>query len=139
MSIKILIADDESIIRDSIAEYLQSEGYDTQTAADGESALEIIKNGNIDILLSDVRMPGMDGIELIKKVTTYASDTLVILMTAFASVETAIQALRSGAADYMLKPLDFEELSMRISGLLERRNLIRENKYMREVIDRVRR
>lgn len=136
MSIKILIADDEAMIRDSIAEYLDSEGYDTQTASDGESALEIIKNGNIDILISDVRMPGMDGIGLIKKVSTYASDTLVILMTAFASVETAIQALRSGAADYMLKPLDFEELSLRISSLLERRSLIRENKYMREVIDR---
>jgi DNA-binding NtrC family response regulator len=136
MSVKILIADDELIIRDSIAEYLQSEGYDTQTASDGEKALEIIRNGNIDILLSDVRMPGMDGIELIKKVSIDSSDTLVILMTAFASVETAIQALRSGAADYMLKPLDFEELSLRISGLLERRSLIRENKYMREVIDR---
>jgi DNA-binding NtrC family response regulator len=136
MSVKILIADDETIIRDSIAEYLHSEGYDTQTASDGESALEIIKNGNIDILISDVRMPGMNGIELIKKVGTYASDTLVILMTAFASVETAIQALRSGAADYMLKPLDFEELSLRVSSLLERRDLVRENKYMREVIDR---
>jgi DNA-binding NtrC family response regulator len=136
MSTRILIADDESIIRDSIAEFLRSEGYETQTASDGESALEIVKNGNIDILISDVRMPGMDGIQLIKQINTYASDTLVILMTAFASVETAVQALRSGAADYMLKPLDFDELALRVNSLIERKSLIRENKYMREVIDR---
>ena len=136
MSTRILIADDESMIRDSIAEFLRSEGYETQTASDGESALEIVKNGNIDILISDVRMPGMDGIQLIKQINTYASDTLVILMTAFASVETAVQALRSGAADYMLKPLDFDELALRVNSLIERKSLIRENKYMREVIDR---
>ncbi len=136
MSTRILIADDESSIRDTIAEFLSSEGFETQTASDGNIALEIIKNGSIDILISDVRMPGMDGIELIKQVNSYASDTLVILMTAFASVETAIQALRSGAADYMLKPLDLDELYLRITAILERRSLIRENKYMREVIDR---
>lgn len=136
MSTRILIADDESSIRETIAEFLSSEGFETQTASDGHAALEIIKNGSIDILISDVRMPGMDGIELIKQVNTYASDTLVILMTAFASVETAIQALRSGAADYMLKPLDLDELYLRITAILERRSLIRENKYMREVIDR---
>jgi DNA-binding NtrC family response regulator len=136
MSTRILIADDETSIRETIAEFLSSEGFDTLTASDGKEALEIIKNGSIDILISDVRMPGMDGIELIKQVNTYASDTLVILMTAFASVETAIQALRSGAADYMLKPLDLDELYLRITAILERQSLIRENKYMREVIDR---
>jgi two-component system response regulator PilR (NtrC family) len=136
MSTRILIVDDESTIRETIAEFLSSEGFETQTASDGHAALEIIRNGSIDILISDVRMPGMDGIELIKQVNTYASDILVILMTAFASVETAIQALRSGAADYMLKPLDLDELFLRLTAILERRSLIRENKYMREVIDR---
>ena len=136
MSTRILIVDDETSIRESIAEFLSSEGFETQTASDGNAALDILKNGGVDILISDVRMPGMDGIELIKEVNAYASDTLVILMTAFASVETAIQALRSGAADYMLKPLDLDELYLRITAILERRSLIRENKYMREVIDR---
>lgn len=136
MSTNILVVDDESGIRETIAEFLESEGYVTQVASDGHQALEVIKNGNIDILISDVRMPGMDGMELMKQVSTYSSDTLVMLMTAFASVETAIQALRSGAADYMLKPLDFDELALRVKSLLERRDLIRENRYMREVIDR---
>ncbi len=136
MSVRILIADDESMIRDSIAEFLRSEGHDTQTASDGNEALQLIQSSNIDILISDVKMPGMNGIELMKQVNNYSTDTLVILMTAFASVETAVQALRSGAADYMLKPLDFDELSMRINALIERKSLIRENKYMREVIDR---
>ncbi len=136
MSTNILVVDDESGIRETIAEFLESEGYVTQMASDGHQALEVIKNGNIDILISDVRMPGMDGMELMKQVSTYSSDTLVMLMTAFASVETAIQALRSGAADYMLKPLDFDELALRVKSLLERRDLIRENRYMREVIDR---
>ncbi|KPP97070.1 MAG: two-component signal transduction system NtrC family response regulator [Bacteroidetes bacterium HLUCCA01] len=136
MSITILVTDDESIIRDSIAEFLESEGYQTMTASNGEEALEIVKKHDIDLLLSDVRMPGIDGIELMNEVNLISSETLIILMTAFASVESAIQALRSGAADYMLKPLDFEELLMRIQAILERRNLIRENRYMREVIDR---
>ena len=126
MSITILVTDDESIIRDSIAEFLESEGYQTMTASNGEEALEIVKKHDIDLLLSDVRMPGIDGIELMNEVNLISSETLIILMTAFASVESAIQALRSGAADYMLKPLDFEELLMRIQAILERRNLIRE-------------
>lgn len=136
MSIRILVTDDESIIRESIAEFLDSEGFETQTASNAEEALEIIKKSDIDLLISDVRMPGIDGIELMSEVNLLSPETLIVLMTAFASVETAIQALRSGAADYMLKPLDFEELLLRINAIIERRNLIRENKYMREVIDR---
>jgi two-component system response regulator PilR (NtrC family) len=105
-------------------------------ASNGEEALEVIKKNDIDLLISDVRMPGIDGIELMNEVNLLSPETLIILMTAFASVETAIQALRSGAADYMLKPLDFDELVLRINAILERRNLVRENRYMREVIDR---
>lgn len=136
MSTQILVTDDESIIRESIAEFLQSEGFETQIASNGEEALEIIKKHDIDLLISDIRMPGIDGIELMGEVNLLSPETLIIVMTAFASVETAIQALRSGAADYMLKPLDFDELLLRINAILERRNLIRENRYMREVIDR---
>jgi len=136
MSTRILVTDDERIIRESIAEFLQTEGFETFVASNGEEALEVIKKNDIDLLISDVRMPGIDGIELMNEVNLLSPETLIILMTAFASVETAIQALRSGAADYMLKPLDFDELVLRINAILERRNLVRENRYMREVIDR---
>lgn len=136
MSTRILITDDEEIICESIAEFLESEGFEAVTASNGEEALEIIQKSDIDLLVSDVRMPGMDGVELMQAVGKVSPETLIILMTAFASVETAVQALRSGAADYMLKPLDFDELLLRIKAILERRDLIRENRYMREVIDR---
>jgi DNA-binding NtrC family response regulator len=133
---RILITDDETGIRESIAEFLESEGFQALTAANGLQALEIIRETDIDLLLSDLRMPGMDGVALMREVNVNSPETLIILMTAFASVETAVEALRSGAADYMIKPLDFDELLLRINAILERRDLLRENRYMREVIDR---
>jgi len=81
-------------------------------------------------------MPGMGGIELMRQVHQWSPETMVLLMTAYASVETAIEALRSGAADYFLKPLDLDELAVRIRSLIQRQELIRENRYLREVIDR---
>jgi DNA-binding NtrC family response regulator len=136
MSNRILITDDEAGIRDSIAEFLESEGYETLTASNGHQAMDIIRDTDIDLLLTDVRMPQMDGVQLMRQATITSPETLIILMTAFASVETAVEALRNGAADYMLKPLDFDELLLRVSAILERRDLHRENRYMREVIDR---
>jgi two-component system response regulator PilR (NtrC family) len=98
--------------------------------------LEHVREGGIDVVLTDVSMPGMGGIELMRQVHQWSPETMVLLMTAYASVETAIEALRSGAADYFLKPLDLDELAVRIRSLIQRQELIRENRYLREVIDR---
>ena len=136
MNARILIVDDEGDIRLTLATFLKEEGYQCQTAKDGESALEHVREGGIDVVLTDVSMPGMGGVELMRQVHQWSSETMVLLMTAYASVETAIEALRSGAADYFLKPLDLDELAVRIRSLIQRQELIRENRYLREVIDK---
>lgn len=136
MNARILIVDDEEDIRLTLATFLKEEGYQCQTAKDGESALERVRDGGIDVVLTDVSMPGMGGIELMRQVHQWSPETMVLLMTAYASVETAIEALRSGAADYFLKPLDLDELAVRIRSLIQRQELIRENRYLREVIDK---
>ena len=136
MKARIIIADDEENIRKTLAFFLREEGYQCDIADSGAKALDLVREGGIDLVLTDVRMPGMDGVELMKQVHQWSPETLVVLMTAFASVETAVAALRAGAADYFLKPLDFDELAVRIRTLVQRQELLRENRYLREVIDR---
>lgn len=104
MKARIIIADDEENIRKTLAFFLREEGYQCDIADSGAKALDLVREGGIDLVLTDVRMPGMDGVELMKQVHQWSPETLVVLMTAFASVETAVAALRAGAADYFLKP-----------------------------------
>lgn len=131
----VLIVDDEEEIRNSLSIVLREEGYRCATAPDGSTAIEALKDHSYDILLTDLKMPGANGIEVLEKAQQFSPDTLTIVITAHATVETAIQALRKGAADYILKPLDFDEVILRIENLLEQKNLIQENKYLREQID----
>lgn len=131
----ILIADDEKEIRESLSIILNDEGYRCTTVADGAAAIEALKEQSFDILITDLKMPKADGIEVLEQSLRYSSDTLAIIITAHATVETAISALRKGAADYILKPLDFDEVIIRIKNLLDHRNLIQENKYLRKQID----
>lgn len=131
----ILIADDENEIRDTLSLVLQEEGYRCTAVADGAAAIEELKEHSFDILISDLKMPRADGIEVLEEAMKHSSDTLTIIITAHATVETAIKALRKGAADYILKPLDFEEVILRIENLLKQKKLVQENKYLRERID----
>jgi len=131
----ILIADDEEEIRNSLSMVLQDEGYRCTAVADGAAAIEELKEHSFDILISDLKMPHANGIEVLEEALKRSSDTLTIIITAHATVETAIQALRKGAADYILKPLDFDEVILRIENLLKQKKLVQENKYLREQID----
>lgn len=131
----ILIADDESSIRESLTIVLEDEGYNCTTVKDGEEAIKAIDEGNYDIIISDLKMPKATGIDVLEHALQYSSDTLTILITAHATIETAIHALRKGAADYILKPLDFDEVLIRIENLLKHKNVVQENKYLREQID----
>lgn len=131
----ILIADDESGIRESLTIVLQDEGYHCKAVKDGEEAIKEINNASYDIIISDLKMPKATGIEVLEHALQHSSQTLTIIITAHATVETAIQALRKGAADYILKPIDFEEVIIRIKNLLEHKKLVQENKYLREQID----
>lgn len=135
MIASILIADDEEEIRNSLSMVLKDEGYRCTAVADGGAAIEELKERSYDILISDLKMPHSDGIEVLEEALKRSSDTLTIIITAHATVETAIQALRKGAADYILKPLDFDEVILRIENLLKQKKLVQENKYLREQID----
>ncbi|HKJ66901.1 MAG TPA: sigma-54 dependent transcriptional regulator [bacterium] len=132
----ILIADDEQEIRDSLSLILDEEGYKCETAEDGEMALDLIRKANFDILIADIKMPKLDGMQLLEKTRNMSPQTMTIIITAYATVETAIQALRSGSSDYILKPLDFDEVIFRVKHLMNRREMELENKYLKDQIDK---
>jgi DNA-binding NtrC family response regulator len=134
-AIRILIVDDEQHVRNSLAAWFREDGYQTSSAASGREALATLSREGADILLVDIKMPGMDGLELHRKVRELAPDATVIIMTAFASVETAVQALKDGAYDYIVKPFDPEEVSRLVRKAAERYSLLRENRALRERLE----
>jgi DNA-binding NtrC family response regulator len=134
---KILVVDDEKIVRESLFHWFQEEGYQVETAEDGETALRIFDKNKFDLLLVDMKMPGMSGLELLAKVKEIDKDTIVILITAFASVPTAIKALKDGAYDYVTKPVDPDELEHLVKKALEQRSLRVENEQLKGNIDEI--
>jgi DNA-binding NtrC family response regulator len=132
----ILIADDEQEIRESLSLILEDEGYDCETAEDGQDALDRVQNANFDILIADIKMPNLSGMELLEEVRQISPQTLPIIITAYATVETAIQSLRAGASDYILKPLDFDEVIHRVNHLISHREMELENRYLKDQIDK---
>jgi DNA-binding NtrC family response regulator len=133
---RILVVDDEKIIRDSISFILKKEGYTIDEAANGRLALDKINQQPYDVIITDIEMPVMKGIELLESVMQVSPQTIVIIITAYGSLETAIAALRSGASDYILKPLEFDELLIKLKRLLETRTLTVENQLLRREIQR---
>jgi DNA-binding NtrC family response regulator len=136
MSSSILIVDDEDIIRESLSFVLSKEGYRVRDAANGRVALDRIKEESFDLVLTDLEMPEMKGIELLENVSRFSPETLVVIITAYGSIETAIAALRQGAVDYILKPVEFDELLIKVRRLLATRELKLENKLLRGELHR---
>ncbi len=136
MAQKILVVDDEEIIRDSLFYILEKEGYDVDKAENGKIAYEKLITNHFDLVITDIEMPIMKGTELLEKIKTLNYQTSVILITAFGSLETAITALRHGASDYILKPVEFDELLIKTKKLFEIRELLIENRVLREEIHR---
>ena len=132
----ILIADDEDGVRESLAEVLAEEGYRVTQVSDGEQAVEALNAQEFDIVISDVRMPKVDGLEVLQRAREVSPQTMVLLMTAHASVDTAVQALRRGAQDYLLKPLLFEDALHKIQYLLRNRQTAWENQFLRSQAER---
>src|SRR6266545_1413008 len=129
---RILIVDDEANARSALAELLRDEGFTVETAADGFKALPKLEEFAPDLLLTDLCMPGMDGIDLMRKTHELDPETVAVLMTAHGAVETAVSAMRQGAADYMTKPIAVEELLLIIERELERRRLRLEAGLLRQ-------
>lgn len=135
-SSRILVAEDEPSIRDGLAELLVDEGYVVTPASDGhEAMLAIDKNSNYDVVITDLRMPGADGLQVLRRAREVSPQTVVLLITAYASVETAIEALRQGAHDYILKPLIIEDVLSKIRRVFEYRQLAWESQILRREID----
>ncbi|MFK5925078.1 MAG: sigma-54 dependent transcriptional regulator [Desulfuromusa sp.] len=118
MNTRILVAEDEEIMRITVLDHLQNQGWLVDEATNGTAALALIKKNNYDLMISDIRMPGMDGEQLLAEVKLLAPRTEVILMTAHGNTEGAISCLKQGAADYILKPFDLDDLTFRIQRLL---------------------
>ncbi len=136
MADAILIVDDEEIIRESLSFILSKEGYRVREAANGRIALDIIKEESLDLVLTDLEMPEMKGIELLENISRFSPETLVVIVTAYGSIDTAIAALRQGAVDYVLKPVEFDELLIKVKRLLTSRKLQVENKLLRGELNR---
>lgn len=132
MAIQILIVDDEKAIRDSLKLVLDDEGYETDIAQDGQEALDKIKEIDYDLVLTDIKMPNVDGMELLNKASKLSPNSFFIVMTAYASVKTAVEAMRIGAYDYLIKPIEFDDLILRIKRLVDYRKVSMENKSLRQ-------
>ena len=131
-STKILIVDDELVMRESLAGWLERDGHIIETAESGEEALAKLKATRFDILLVDIKMEGISGLEVLKRVKADDPDVEIVMITAFGSIATAIEAIKNGAYDYLLKPFDPNELGLLIEKILDHQAQARENLYLRE-------
>jgi DNA-binding NtrC family response regulator len=134
---RILIVDDELVVRDSLQKWFDSEGYDAGAVSSGREALFAVQQKQYDLVLLDIKMPGMDGMELQKKLREVDSDLTVVIMTGYASVETAVEALKMGAYDYITKPVDPDELVHLVSNALGHKRYKRELERLRENLQEI--
>lgn len=132
--VSILIVDDEESVRDSLYNWFIDDGYDVECAENAKKALSIIQSKDFDIILADIKMPGMDGMEMHRRIKSLNKDPIVIIMTAFASVDTAVQALKEGAYDYVTKPFDPDDLSHLIRNASAQIALKNENENLKNKI-----
>lgn len=129
---KILVVDDDAVARDLLVEALQKEGYHVEAAADGTEAIERGRTGRFDVVLTDIRMGAVTGIEVLRAFRESSPDTCIVLLTAFGSMEGAIEAIKQGAYDYLAKPFKKEEIKLVVRRSLEHARLVRENARIKE-------
>lgn len=135
--LKVLVVDDDAVACDLLKEVLEKEGYVVDLAGGGEEAIRKGKKTHFDVVLADVRMPDVDGLEVLRTFKTSFPETIVMVMTAFGSIETAIEAIKDGAYDYVSKPFKIDEIRITIKRALERRRLLQENlRFRQEIKDR---
>jgi DNA-binding NtrC family response regulator len=132
--ISILIVDDEESVRDSLFNWFIEDGYHVECAENAKKALLKLENAGFDIVLADIKMPGMDGLEMLRRIKLLKADSIVIVMTAFATVDTAVQALKDGAFDYVTKPFDPDDLSHLIRNASKQISLTEENENLKKKV-----
>ena len=136
-NVRILIVDDEFSVRHSLTAWFEDEGYTVDVAASGKEALAKLAESRWDIFFLDLKMPGMSGLELQKKITEIQPDSTIIIITAYASVESAVEAMHSGAYDYLSKPFDPDYLALMVRNIIERKKLKEETVSLKKTIDGV--
>lgn len=134
-SYSILVVDDEDAQRETLAGFLKKRGYAVYSAASGKEALDRIRDRTIDLILTDLRMPGMDGEQLLTETRALNPDIDVVLMTAYGSIEAATAAMKEGAADFITKPIELEQLERVVEKLRQHKQLVSENRRLRELVD----
>lgn len=133
---KILIVDDELLIRNFLAETLRRSDFEVATADDGKKALALFKEHPFDLVLADMKMPGISGLELLKQIKQLSPATVIIIMTAFGSIENAVEAMKLGAFNYLVKPFSPEAIEAMIAKAKEHRLLLEENSYLRQQVSK---
>ena len=131
---KILVADDEQSMREFLDIMLKKEGYKVSLASNGEEVAKLVENDLFDLVLLDIRMPKLDGISALKKIKANTPETIVIMITAYASADTAIKAMKEGAYDYITKPFKVDEIKLIIKNALEKKNLQKENILLKQAV-----
>jgi two-component system response regulator PilR (NtrC family) len=135
MEIRVLVVDDEQSMREFLAILLDREGYRVDQAENALKALELLKSATYDLVISDVKMPGLDGISLLGRIKDSSPDTAVLMVTAFTQAEQAVEAMKLGAYDYIAKPFKVEEIKVLVRNALEKRDLKRENQRLRHEVE----
>ena len=130
--VNILVVDDEEIVRESLCSWLKEDGYQAEAVEDGFKALDIIKKKPWNVLFVDLKMPGMDGLEVMRRAKALQPELPIIIITAYATVNTAVEAMKEGAYDYLVKPFNPEEISLIIRRLIEKQALLKENIFLRK-------
>ncbi len=133
---RILVVDDEMVVKQVVLDFLEMKGFEVVGADNGKEAMEKLSEAHYDLVLSDIRMPEMDGLELLKNVKKKYPDTGMIMFTGFADIHAAVDAMKLGAYDYVAKPFNFDELLMNVERALEKANLIRLTKEYQETLEK---
>lgn len=133
---RILVVDDEEIMRSSLSDWLKEDGYYVQAVEDGYKAIEKVKEEEWDLAVVDLKMPNIDGLEVLEKIRKMKPEVPVIIVTAYATIDTAVMAIKAGAADYIVKPFNPEEISIVIAKLVEHRRIIKENIRLRKELNK---
>ena len=131
----ILVVDDEPAMRESLKDWLVEDGYEVALASNGENAINMAAEKNFDVILLDLKMPGMDGIEALEKLKEVSPEAEILMMTAYAAVDTAVQAMKQGAFDYLVKPFDPEEVEIQIKKIVAHKELVLENILLRKKLE----
>ena len=134
MSEKILVVDDELFVRELLLEFLSSQGYEVSLADSGETAIKLMQSEPAQVILLDLKMPGIDGIETLKQIKKTAPDALAIVMTGYPTIESSIEALRCGACDYVVKPFKLNDLKSSIERAIEEHKLKENTTRLKERI-----